>query len=120
MLSAELAEKIAAAVAAQKAELEALRREKNAAKPEALKLKGELVSQKAAYEVTAKDLEMSYKLLAGAQSLFEKRSGKRSDHERNADELRKAWDQAKAKLDVLDAEVTRLSEKHASDLVELG
>ena len=61
-------------MAAQKAEFEALRKEKNTTEAEALKLKGELVSQKAAYEVTARDLEISYKLFAGAQSLFEKRS----------------------------------------------
>ena len=41
-------------------------------------------------------------------------------HEKNADELRKAREQVEAKLDVLDAEVTRLTEQHASDLVELG
>ena len=75
LLSAKLAEKIAAAVATQKAELEALRKKKNAAEAKALKLKGELVTQKTAYGVTAKDLEISYKLLAGAQSLFEKRLG---------------------------------------------
>ena len=40
--------------------------------------------------------------------------------EKKADELRRERDQAEAKLEVLDAEVTRLSEQHASDLVEIG
>ena len=36
------------------------------------KLQGQLQSQKATFEVTSKDLDISYKVLAGAQSLLSK------------------------------------------------
>ena len=49
-----------------------LRTDKDKLEIEVDKLQGQLQSQKATFEVTSKDLDISYKLLAGAQSLFSK------------------------------------------------
>ena len=52
-----------------------LRTDKDKLEIEVDKLQGQLQSQKATFEVTSKDLDISYKLLAGAQSLFSKCPG---------------------------------------------